>query len=314
MKDFLLEISGNEIPDGAHSGFLVVQGNKRLRYALFKAQSRPLKGTVIVLTGRTEPIEKYFETIRSLTGRGFGVATFDWRGQGLSDRVLMDPLRGHIVDFDLYAEDLDRFFATVVLPDCRGPFFILAHSTGALIALAAAPRLRNRVERMVLLAPLLEVASMPISTGSLRRLAATLKMAGLGSFYATGGRWKPTPFEKNNVTTDPERYARNVRLLVTHPQLSLGGPTIGWMYSAAYTVNIVSDPDYMARLHIPTLFVAAGSDTIVSSRAIERYARRLRSGHCVTIDGARHEILQERDYYLQQFWAAFDAYIPGSAS
>ena len=44
------------------------------------------KGTVVVLQGRTESIEKYFETVRDLRARGFAVATFDWRGQGLSDR------------------------------------------------------------------------------------------------------------------------------------------------------------------------------------------------------------------------------------
>lgn len=314
MKDFLLEIPGNEIPDGAHSGFIVAQGNTRLRYALFKPTTRPLKGTVIVLTGRNEPIEKYFETVRSLTKRGFCAATFDWRGQGLSDRELMDPLRGNIANFDLYATDLDRFFSEVVLPDCRGPFFIIAHSTGALIALQAIPKLHNRVDRMVLLAPLLELGSAPLSANSIRRVGAVLKLAGLGNFYATGGRWKPTPFERNNVTTDPDRYARNVRLFTTHPRLSLGGPTIRWMHAAAHAAREVADPDYMARLHIPILFVAAGADTVVSSRAIEHYARRLRSSYCVTIDGARHEILQERDYCLEQFWAAFDAYIPGSSA
>jgi len=314
MKEFLLEISGNEIPNGASSGFIIAPRNRRLRYALFKASARPIKGTVILLTGRNEPIEKYFETIGTLIERGFGVATFDWRGQGLSDRELMDPLRGDVADFDIYADDLDQFFSEIVLPDCRGPYFIVAHSTGALIALSAVPRLRNRVERMILLAPLLEVGRMPLSANSLRRLANLLKLAGLGSFYATGGKWKPTPFERNNVTTDPDRYARNVRLFTTHPRLSLGGPTIRWMHAAVHAARHVSDPDYMARLHIPILFVAAGADTVVSSRAIERYARHLRSSHCVTIDGAKHEILQERDYYLQQFWAAFDAYIPGSSA
>jgi lysophospholipase len=30
------------------------------------------------------------------------------------------------------------------------------------------------------------------------------------------------------------------------------------------------------------------------------------------IEGARHEILQEQDGYLAQFWAAFDAFVPGA--
>lgn len=38
----------------------------------------------------------------------------------------------------------------------------------------------------------------------------------------------------------------------------------------------------------------------------------LRLGTLLTIDGAAHEILQERDLYREQFLAAFDAFIPGT--
>ena len=45
---------------------------------------------------------------------------------------------------------------------------------------------------------------------------------------------------------------------------------------------------------------------------IEDLARRLRNGSLLTIDGARHEILQEADIFREQFFAAFDAFVPGS--
>jgi lysophospholipase len=32
----------------------------------------------------------------------------------------------------------------------------------------------------------------------------------------------------------------------------------------------------------------------------------------VVIDGARHELLQEREGLREQVWAAFDAFVPGS--
>jgi len=31
------------------------------------------------------------------------------------------------------------------------------------------------------------------------------------------------------------------------------------------------------------------------------------------IEGARNEILQEQDSYPWQFWAAFDAFVPGAS-
>lgn len=68
----------------------------------------------------------------------------------------------------------------------------------------------------------------------------------------------------------------------------------------------------MAQIHIPVLLINAGADQVVSRPAIEDYAHRLRSGSLITIDGARHELMQEIDDYREQFFAALDAFIPGS--
>ena len=38
----------------------------------------------------------------------------------------------------------------------------------------------------------------------------------------------------------------------------------------------------------------------------------LLAGSHVIVPGARHEILQEQDLYRKQFWAAFDAFVPGT--
>jgi lysophospholipase len=54
----------------------------------------------------------------------------------------------------------------------------------------------------------------------------------------------------------------------------------------------------------------ATQDTIVSPRAIEALALELRAGSQVMIPGARHEILMERDAFREQFWAAFDTFVP----
>src|SRR5690606_41612178 len=86
---------GNPAPAGLTSGILSTPDGLALRYARVPATGRPLKGTVIVLPGRNECIEKYFETFSELAARGFGSAMLDWRGQGGSARTLKDVQRGH---------------------------------------------------------------------------------------------------------------------------------------------------------------------------------------------------------------------------
>jgi lysophospholipase len=63
---------------------------------------------------------------------------------------------------------------------------------------------------------------------------------------------------------------------------------------------------------VPTLVVAAGADPVCGTPEIERFAARLKAGHALVIPGSRHEILMERDAIREQFWAAFDAFVPGT--
>src|SRR5271154_1787781 len=81
----------------------------RLRAARFAAAGDQ-RGVCVLLNGQTEFIEKYFEVIDELRGRGFAVAALDWRGQGGSGRLVPQaPLRVHIDDFAEYDADLNAF-------------------------------------------------------------------------------------------------------------------------------------------------------------------------------------------------------------
>lgn len=314
MQDLLFETPDNPMPANGFSGMLTMRDGIRLRYARFAAEARPLRGTVVIVHGRNECIEKYFETIRDLSARGFGAVTFDLRGQGGSDRMLRDPQRGHVVGFEQYVDDLEPLFEQVVLPDCRGPYYLLAHSTGALVSLLATPILANRIQRMVLTTPLIEFARQSTSMRTAYRIATAMDAIGLGTRYLGGGPRKaePTPFALNVLTSDPRRYRRNCEIVARHPELGLGGPTASWIRAACLASNDARDPGFVARLHIPTLIVAAGNDAVVDTPAIEYYARRLRSGSLVTIDGAKHELLQEADIYREQLMAAIDTFlVPG---
>jgi lysophospholipase len=75
-----------------------------------------------------------------------------------------------------------------------------------------------------------------------------------------------------------------------------------------------SEPGYGAPIRQPMMLIAAGHDQIVSTPAIEAFAANLRAGSHLIVPGARHELLMEQDRFRAQFWAAFDAFIPGNVS
>ena len=150
----LVSIPANPVPDNAVSGTIKTPDGVTLRFARW-APPPGRRGTVVILQGRAEFIEKYYETVRDLRARGFAVATLDWRGQGLSDRALADRRKGHVRSFAQYGTDLDAFMEQVVLPDCPPPIFALGHSMGGAIAIRACHDGSRWFERVVLSAPLI---------------------------------------------------------------------------------------------------------------------------------------------------------------
>jgi lysophospholipase len=309
----LVSIPANPVPDNVVSGSIKTPDGVRLRFARW-APPVGRKGTVVILPGRTEFIEKYFETARDLRARGFAVAALDWRGQGLSDRALSDRHKGHVRSFAEYGADLDAFMTQVVLPDCPPPFFALGHSMGGAIAIRACQDGRRWFERVVLSAPMIALAP-GRWRGFAAPIARALRLIGRGSGYVPGASRMVAGTEDfigNPVTSDPVRYARNAAVLEEEPDLGLGAPTIAWADSALRVMKQFARPSYAAQLRQPILLVAAGRDQIVSTAAIETFGSHLIAGRHLIIAGAMHEILQEQDHYRDQFWAAFDAFVPGT--
>jgi lysophospholipase len=302
----------NPIPSGAVVESLHAVDGLRLRAARW-TPSRRVRGTVALFTGRAEFIEKYFETIGQLLDRGFSVAALDWRGQGGSARQLKNPRKGHIDDFSLYERDLNAFVTEVLGPSCPRPWFGLCHSMGAAIMLGIAHAGRCPFERLVLCSPMIRIANLKrprLAHG----LAEALDSLGLGGAFAPGGGSVSVgagPFAGNPLTSDPVRFARMAGVLAADPSIGLGWPTVGWIHAAFRLMNRFGDPDFPRAITVPTLVIAAGLDRVVDVRATERFSERLRAGRLIVIDGAEHEIMMERDLFRDQFWAAFDAFIPG---
>nr|WP_246728537.1 alpha/beta hydrolase [Microvirga terricola] len=272
------------------------------------------KGTVCILQGRAEFIEKYFEVISELRRRGFAVATFDWRGQGLSGREVKDPRKGHVRRFADYRLDLEAVHDKVLkaMPE---PHFALAHSMGGAIALHAAHEGWLPFQRLVAAAPMISLSIIKYPHAA-SWVAWVLKYLGFGKSYVPGGgatSIATMPFKDNRLTSDPVRYARNAETARAVGDGAVGAPTNAWLVSAFRFMKRFTDPRYGLKIRLPTLVIAGGDDRVCSTPAIERFSARLKSGHAIVLPGARHEIMMEKDEIRELFWVAFDAFIPGSS-
>ncbi len=300
----LVGTASSPVPDGGSASWFAGAGGARLRAALFPSAVSTPRGSVVVHPGRTEPIEKYFEVVERLRARGFTVLVHDWRGQGLSHRMLPDRAPGHAAGWADFVEDhgllLDRFGGE--LPE---PWISLGHSMGGCLALLALAEGENRYAGAILSAPMLGVQLGRTAPFAARAMARTQRFLGrAGTLARPDG--PPETFETNILTHDRERWSRNQALVAAQSDLALGGPTWGWIDFALTATARLQQGAGVTRIGVPVTIVAAGEERLVDNAALRRVAERTPGACFVEIPGAYHEILQETDALQAPFWAAFD--------
>lgn len=312
----LIATPANPLPPDARVAMITTSDNIAVRAASWLATSGTRRGTICLLQGRAECIEKYFETVGNLRAMGFAVATFDWRGQGGSQRLLANPGKGHVSHYDRYETDLVALIEQVVRNECPPPYYALAHSTGGLILLRFMSRRAQFFERAVLICPLLGLGTSYEPVAIARLLVRVANETGFGRFFIPTGTAKPgdiKPFLDNVLTSDAIRYARNGAIIAAAPHLGVGAPTIGWVSASLAAMADIDREGVMERTKVPLLILSAGNDAIVSNRAIETIAQRLPMARHLMIAGARHELLMERDILREQVMAGIDSFFSDAA-
>lgn len=297
---------------GGSVDFPVMADGVRIRIARFPAPAANPAGTVLMLPGFTEFIEKALETIAELRARGYGVVTLDWRGQGLSDRLLANRRMGHIGDMGHFLNDLEQVLDLTRFRELPGPHILYGHSMGGHLALRASHDHPGLFCRVILSAPMADIETgawpRPVAYG----LARSAVGFGFGEFYVPGtGPYdeRYRGYEGNPLTSDPVRFARIHAQIDANPDVALGGPSYEWFYSALRSIRLVNRRSYLSQITVPVLILSAGDEMVVSNRAQHRVASMLPDCRLVSFEGARHELLLERDEVREKVWAAIDRFL-----
>lgn len=306
MTDCIL-IPSNPAPHGCKLSKFSPPDGVSIRYGLFPIERA--RGCVVLLSGRSEFIEKYFEVIKDLHERGFSVATMDWRGQGLSSRQLPERQKGHVSDFNEFKNDLHQFIEEIVKPELRGPYILLTHSMGGLPSLMLLAEGNKTFERAVLCAPMTGFHMPPAEQAIGKTIAKIACALGRSGNTVLGVKEYSFDFEGNVLTSDEPRHTRFRDLQNASPEACISSPTYGWLNAAAKATQDLYKPGAFANLSIPVLIVSAEKELLVSNQSHEDLAAQYDLISHETIDGALHEILMEQDQYRSAFWDAFDKFI-----
>lgn len=286
--------------------YFVDHDGVRLRVMFATAVTDNPRGSIIFSPGRTEFIEKYFETTADLIQRGFNVLMVDPRGQGLSDRLLDDRLKSYIEDFQIYADDL-AFAIKEFEPLLPRPHLAMGHSMGGTIVLQSVLSGAVTPDAVICSAPMLGLFD--LETPLIRATIILLSKLGLAKRNLPFQRQRagmPIPFQGNKLTSDKDRYRGWASFFQTSPRLRVGQPTYGWIRAALASMAYVNRN--AANLKIPGLMLGAGADPIVDPASVERFAMAAGCEYSV-VPGALHELFLERDPLRDAALARLDSFL-----
>ncbi|PHQ97600.1 MAG: lysophospholipase [Marinosulfonomonas sp.] len=303
MEDAPLFNDLAEGPEGGRAYWVKASDGVRLRIAYWPGGN---KGTVLLFPGRTEYIEKYGRAAVDLLALGYSTLAIDWRGQGLADRLTDEAMLGHVDSFNDFQLDIAAMTKLADSLNCPGPRYLVGHSMGGCIGLRA---LHNGldVNAVAFSGPMWGLAM----ARHLRPVAGPLSWfmdtMGKGKTFAPGNGAdtyvRIAPFLDNNLTSDPDMYAYLQRQAKAHPELTLGGPSLSWLYEALLEM---AELVKMAPPQIPTVTFLGGAERIVDPRPVHLIMAQWQGGHLEIVPDAEHEIIMEKPETRAAFFAAAD--------
>lgn len=307
----LMSIPESRPPEGGTGEWYRGAGGLRLRVGYWPARGAA-RGTVFVSPGRSEPIEKYYEIVRDLLDRDFAVVVHDWRGQGLSARLLPDRLKCHARSADEFLDDYQRLLDTFE-ERAPKPWLMLGHSMGAALNLMTLVKGETRIAGALFTNPMLRVKTGKHSLWAVNFQTDWQVNHGRASDYVPELFDDPFEhtFEDDALTHDAARYEIWREQLFACPHLAVGTPTWGWLsFALKVGETLLRDKNKAAkRVRTPVVMIASGDDRIVNKQPVKQFSRRLGKAQYIEVAGAEHEILIEAEEYRREAFHQFDALV-----
>lgn len=231
------------------------------------------RAAVVLAHGASEHSSRYAWAAEQLAERGYATYALDHRGHGHSEgpRAYVDRMDNVVADLD---QLVDR--ATAAHPDA--PLFLLGHSMGGCVAIAYTLRHQERLNGLVLSAPLaaLEAAS-PVERAAGRVLSVVAPK--LGVYGIDSSTVSRDPEVVRDYDADPLNYHGKLPARTVH-ELS---QTVG------------SFPDEVNRLTLPMLLMHGTADKLVPPHGTEMIDERAgaRDKTMIRYEGLYHELLNE---------------------
>lgn len=296
----------------------------KIHYRMYE-NPQESQGGVVIVSGRTEGLVLYQETIADLLRNGWSVYIYDHRGQGFSTRLLDDASqasRGHIDQFQHYVEDLNTFTQMVAARRAGSPrpMVLLAHSMGGAISSLYLASHTHPYKGAALITPMHQpwlagprsTLTSRVADALCQKLAfeATFTLFDLSSAYVADEDFDKLPqgMADDSVTSSPERLRLNWQARADacsgdacgHINAKVGGPTVRWLNQACSAAQTARSAE-SAKIQVPVLVFQGEKDSVVNGEGQQEFCRQVNTGKkepvckLIVVPNGRHALHIERD-------------------
>ena len=262
------------------------------------------RGTVMIVHGFTENVDKYAEIIHSFLKNGFCVVAYDQRGHGRSSRKegIRDLSLTHVEQFSDYVDDMALVVDTV-LRKMPKPYFLFCHSMGGAVCALYLAAHGDVFARAVFSSPMIAPYLGGAPGGAVKAICNAMIALGKGAERAFIS--KPysgaEKFETSCATSRP-RFDWYEQLRAQTPAFQNNGPSYAWAKEAISVTKKLLAEGKPEGIRIPVRVFGAEEDTSVLPKPQRDFANRLPNGTYAVVKGAKHEIYRSPDAVLFPWW------------
>ena len=285
-----------EWPKCAITSYATTSDGLKIRTGIWAARNPA--GTVFVFPGRADYLEKYGGLANNLLDRNLNVLAIDWRGQGLSERLLQDRNIGHIGDFKTYQNDVEVMINTAIHAKLAKPWIMFAHSMGGLIGLRSLHS-TPIFEKAVITSPMWGIEIPPILKSGAPIIMSLISLLGKMETYApttnSETRILHEDYEFNKLTNDLQNFKLLGRQIEQYPDLQIGGPSTAWVSAALDEIEFQTKAEPPST---PALCFLAEKEQIIDKLAVRTFCDRWDTCDLISIPEAKHDLIMEKESIL----------------
>lgn len=278
-------------------GFFTGEKNIHIHYRTYLQDGA--KNCLVILPGRTEPVEKYgevvFDLLQTDTGKNLNFYLMDHRGQGSSGKMKSPSDMGYVDQFKNYVLDLASFLKDMKLDSKCEKKFLLAHSMGAGIATAFILDHPNYFDKIVYSSPMFKILTAPYPYSIAKAIVLASTIAGRGAKFALGqkGFDSNAKFENNHFTTSPARFDMTMSVFKSLPVTQLGDVSNNWILE-----TMRGTKPLRSRYHeiaTPLKVFHGAIETYVDIKEIVKFCDQAINCERKIFPTSKHEVLMGKD-------------------